>query len=261
MFPHRRETFDRFALEALVEPPGAARPTHGPHERAHLLMVFAGEVFDETARESYRLGPGELLVRPAGLTHANRVGEQIAHLIYIDMAPSLAAAYEPLYGDSWASARLTFPLVQQLPDQIRDELATPDPVSRRILPALVEQLLATGARAIARANQPEWLRRVVEMLGRAFPEGVGIDEVARWAGVSRSRLCQGFREHYGKSIGDYLRDLRLDAAARALRESDDSIAAIAVACGFSDHAHLSRMFREQRGTTPHEYRQRARSGW
>jgi AraC family transcriptional regulator len=258
MFPQRRETFDEFALEALVVPPGSALPAHR-HERAHLLMVFAGEVVDETEREAHQVRPGELLVRPAGITHANCVGDGGAHLINIDMTPALAEAFAPLYGRLWGSAHLTFPMVRQLPEQIREEMAASDPVSKCILPALIEQLLGVGARAATGSNgRPEWLRRALEILDRSFVEGISIAEVARWSGVSASRLSHGFREHFGRSIGDYVRDLRVEAAARALRESDDSIAAIADACGFADQAHLSRLFRELRGTTPNEYRRKSR---
>ena len=253
MFPHRRETFDRFVLESLIVSPGSKLTTH-KHERAHLLIVFAGEVFDENADEAHRVGPGELLVRPAGITHTNYVGDDGAHLISVDLAPSLTDSFAPLYGTSWDSARLTFPMLRQLPEQIRYELATPDPISRRLLPPLIEQLLGIGARITGTGGRPEWLRRAVAMLETSYAEHLATEDVARFAGVSLSRLSHGFREHTGRSLGDYLRELRIAAASRALRESDDSIATIAMQCGFADQAHLTRTFRELRGMTPREYR-------
>lgn len=256
MFPQRTEAFDGFVLESLVVPPGAVLPTH-THPRAHMLIVFDGIVCDQSTDDAHEVSAGELIVRPAGITHCNSVGETGAHVINVDMMPSLSETFEPLYGPQWASARLTFPMVRHLPEQIRNEMAAPDPVSHQILPGLVEQLLGVGARVMV-SRRPEWLRRAVEMLERSFVERISVTEVARWAGVSPSRLSHGFREHLGRSVGDYLRDLRVDAAARALAEGEESIAAIAVSCGFADQAHLSRTFRDLRGMTPTEYRRMIR---
>ena len=223
MFPHRKETFDDFALEALVVTPGTTLPPH-QHERAHLLIVFAGEVFDRTSQEGHRVGPGELLVRPADIRHANHVGPRGAHLIAIDLMPSFADTFAPFYGQSWASARLTFPMVRHLPEQLRTEMAALDRISRCILPAVVEQLLGTGARAIEGSEQSVWLREAVTLLDESFADGIEVEEVARKVGVSASRLSHVFREQFGRSVGAYLRDLRVDAAAKALRGSGPPLA-------------------------------------
>lgn len=258
MFPHRKETFEKFSLEALIVPPGSTLPVHR-HERAHLLMVFAGEVFDRTAHEAHCVRAGEMLLRPAGITHANAVGARGAHLIALDIMPSLAEAFQPLYGQSWASARLTFSMVQQLPEHLCTEMAALDRISRRILPGIVDQLLGIGARAMESCEQSAWLREAVELLDRSFAERIAMEDVARRVGVSASRLSHVFRAQFGRSVGTYLRDLRVEAAARALRESDDSIATIAEACGFADQAHLCRMFRARHGAAPMEYRRRHRN--
>jgi len=236
MFPQRREAFDCFTVSAQFEAPGSVLSSH-QHERAYVLMVFDGVVFDDTAQGAQAIGPGELLVRPAGFTHGNHFGDCVA----------------PLYGHRWASARLTFPMVRNLPEQIRNEMAAHDAASKRILPGLVEQLLGVGARVASRSGA-DWLRQAVEMIDHSFTEEIRIADVARRVGVSPSRLCHGFREHFGCSIGDHIRSLRVEAAARALRESDESIAAIAASFGFADQAHFSRTFRGQHGMTPTEYR-------
>ncbi|HEX8251806.1 MAG TPA: AraC family transcriptional regulator [Thermoanaerobaculia bacterium] len=257
MFPHRKESFEHFALEAAIVPPGSTLPVH-THERAHVVLVFAGEVYDGSSKDMHRVAPGELLLRPAHMTHANHVGARGAHLINIDIMPSLAAAFEPFYGPSWASARLTFPMLRHLPEQLRAEMAAADRLSMRILPGLVEQLLGNGARSLASAGQPPWLREAVALLDQSIASGTTIQQVARRVGVSESRLSHAFREHAGRSVGAYVRELRVEAAARALRETDEPIAAIAAACGFADQAHLSRTFRACRGMTPMEYRRAQR---
>src|SRR5205085_5842192 len=122
------------------------------------------------------------------------------------LARSLTEAFAPLYGEQWAGGPLTFPMLRQLPQQILDEMVALDTISKRILPALVEQLLGVGARASAWQHRPDWLRRATQFLESRCTEGIGVVAVARDAGVSPSRLAHGFRTPLGRTVGSCLRE-------------------------------------------------------
>lgn len=78
--------------------------------------------------------------------------------------------------------------------------------------------------------------------------------MARLVGLSTRQVDRLFREHRGTTFAaDYSR-LRLDHAARLLRESPLSVAEIAFATGFSSASHFSRRFREAFGRSPAEAR-------
>ena len=55
--------------------------------------------------------------------------------------------------------------------------------------------------------------------------------------------------------GQYILQQRLNAACRLLEETDLGITEIALNTGFCDHSHLTKMFKQERKTTPGEYRQ------
>ncbi|HMX27870.1 MAG TPA: helix-turn-helix transcriptional regulator [Blastocatellia bacterium] len=57
-------------------------------------------------------------------------------------------------------------------------------------------------------------------------------------------------------MNDYLCRLRVDAARQALLAGVESMAQIAVACGFYDQAHLIKSFKQYFGITPGEYRKK-----
>lgn len=78
------------------------------------------------------------------------------------------------------------------------------------------------------------------------------------ANMSPSSLRRLFKEHTGRSPGDFLRELRMATAARKLLVSDERISAIAYDMGFKDPNYFTRKFKEQFGISPQEYRKNAR---
>jgi AraC family transcriptional regulator len=67
-------------------------------------------------------------------------------------------------------------------------------------------------------------------------------------------LARGFRKAYGRSVGAYLRWLRVARAARELAETDAPLAEIALAAGFADQSHFSNVFRRETGLSPSAFR-------
>jgi AraC family transcriptional regulator len=69
-------------------------------------------------------------------------------------------------------------------------------------------------------------------------------------------LARTYRRHRRQTVGDRIRELRLDHACRWLATTCDSIADIALRCGFADQSHLARLMRRRLGVTPSQYRAR-----
>lgn len=69
-----------------------------------------------------------------------------------------------------------------------------------------------------------------------------------------AHLARVFRKHYRCSVGQYVRRMRVDLAARQLAGSRCSIAEIAAQLGFADQSHFSRVFVKLIGLTPARYR-------
>lgn len=81
--------------------------------------------------------------------------------------------------------------------------------------------------------------------------------LAQAAGVSPSQLERDFRALFGMGPQRFLHKLRTEHALELLA-GNDSIAAIAQACGFADQSAFTRRFREMIGLTPSAWRARNR---
>ena len=82
---------------------------------------------------------------------------------------------------------------------------------------------------------------------------ISIDDIAKAVGVSRSHLYRVFMSNVGQSPIDYLTNYRISEACYLLKNSQLSIAEIAVSVGFFDQFYFSRVFKKNKGVPPSKY--------
>lgn len=97
------------------------------------------------------------------------------------------------------------------------------------------------------------LARVIAHLDAHYAEAVCVTDLARFAGLSVAQLERHFQRVFLINPGQMLTKLRIDAAMQMLREPG-TIAAIGLACGYSDQSAFTRQFRKLAGLTPGQYR-------
>ena len=83
---------------------------------------------------------------------------------------------------------------------------------------------------------------------------VGLVELAGAVGVHPTHLARVFRAHYGVSVGEYGRRLKVERAAKEVARSDTPLNVIALRAGFADQSHFTRVFKRYVGTTPARFR-------
>jgi AraC-like DNA-binding protein len=86
-------------------------------------------------------------------------------------------------------------------------------------------------------------------------------QLARLAHMSVRAFERKFRGSFHVTPQKYLRKLRMRMASRALVYTDQSLAEVALGCGFSDQSHFTREFRRQFGRTPRDYREHYARGF
>jgi AraC family transcriptional regulator len=120
---------------------------------------------------------------------------------------------------------------------------------------LLEMVAALTRSASIPQDGPVWLRRVEDLLRSRFSETITLGELAEEAGVHPIYLASVFRKRFGCSVGEFVRQLRVDRAATLLAHPRTSLAEIAFLTGFADQSHFTRIFKRATGLTPAAYRQ------
>lgn len=97
------------------------------------------------------------------------------------------------------------------------------------------------------------VQRARDYLAENYAEDIGLDELAKVAGLSRAHLIRAFRRQYHITPHAFLTDKRVRAAKTLLRHGWSAVDT-AYQCGFADQAHFTRHFKARTGVTPGAFR-------
>lgn len=134
-----------------------------------------------------------------------------------------------------------------------------EPVPRepvRIAPARVVTRKSSDIMAVSH----QAVSRGLHFIAEHFSEPIGVDDVAKVAGMSRRGLHQAFLEHVSRTPGEEIRTMRLDFARKLLAETDQKIESVARLSGYPNMNTFFIAFRKAIKSTPAEFRKTVRRG-
>jgi AraC-like DNA-binding protein len=100
------------------------------------------------------------------------------------------------------------------------------------------------------------LQRAKDLADARYSEQLGVDDLARAAGLSRAHFSREFRRAFGESPHGYLLTRRLERAAALLRGTDNSVAEICFSVGLASVGSFTTSFTRTYGMSPTAYRVR-----
>ena len=129
---------------------------------------------------------------------------------------------------------------------------------------LVEQAftladLSTHPTPLAQGALASWqVRRVESYIGQNLGGRMRIEAAASLISLSPSYFSRAFKTTFGSTFSRYVMQRRIALAKQMLLTTDASIAEVALDCGLSDQAHLTRLFTRSIGAPPNAWRRAAR---
>ncbi|MEZ5637856.1 MAG: AraC family transcriptional regulator [Burkholderiaceae bacterium] len=119
----------------------------------------------------------------------------------------------------------------------------------------LDELLSTDrSTAGPRQRLAEITHKARVLLDEAPGHAWSVAQLSAQAGCTEAQLQHGFRDVTGMSVHHYLRGVRLELAARLLRETHLSVQQIARECGWQCHGRFGSAFRGRYGVAPREFR-------
>jgi AraC-like DNA-binding protein len=109
--------------------------------------------------------------------------------------------------------------------------------------------------SMAFAPPARHLLRARDLADARYFEPLGVEDLARAAGLSRAHFSREFRRTFGESPHAYLLTRRLERAAAMLRGTDHSVAEICFSVGLQSVGSFTTSFTRTYGISPTAYRQ------
>lgn len=105
-------------------------------------------------------------------------------------------------------------------------------------------------------NTPESkrVRKVEEYIDENFKKEIRLKTLSDIAGMTPAAFSRFFRMRTGKTVSDYIIDIRLGHAARLLVDSTVNVAEICYECGFNNISNFNRIFKKKKGCSPTAFR-------
>lgn len=142
-------------------------------------------------------------------------------------------------------------LVEQDPEAVKEE--SQHPLADLTLSGIRERISRTTL-----IKRDPRIQAVVDYLVAHPTEHYNTERLSDMAQMSPSTLRRLFKEHTGKSPGEFISDLRMVTAARLLLISNERISAVAYELGYSDQNYFNRLFKKTFGVSPGRYRKQSR---
>ncbi|NLG53348.1 MAG: AraC family transcriptional regulator [Clostridiales bacterium] len=253
------------------------------HDFWEFIYIDKGEMIITAGEQDYLLKAGELAfhkprefhdVRASGRTLANAtviafVSKSRAMRYFHDKILFLNDFEKELLTSVVREAKRVFTTLENTPPSIMLNLSPDAPFgSDQMIVSQIEQLLisirrrgdsiSTKQRTMApklRQNYKKITLDVLNILENSMGEKLTLKDISRRLNISVSLLKQVFRKETGKSIIDYLIDIRVGEAKRLISEGIMNFTEIAEHLGYGNIYYFSRAFKAKTGMTPTEYAQ------
>ena len=185
--------------------------------------------------------------------HGSRIEAKYIHPVItapIEMIPLYPD--EPLHADILKDIRQAF--------QVSDSRWGYELELRRLMETVWLKLFELARPAMENKMRTDGtddkVKAMMAYIREHFSESVSVEQLALAAHVSKRVCFRLFRDHLHMTPVEYMRSFRLRKACQMLTEGKHSITQIAYSCGLGSSSYFGKLFREQFGCAPAEYRKK-----
>ena len=145
--------------------------------------------------------------------------------------------------------------------RMRDELVKCSWGYEEMLTILFRELLLTMHRRMTE-SVPRITGFIQDEMDRArdyfeehYNEDIRLETLADLVGMTPVAFSRFFHQRTGRTLSNYIIDIRIGTAARLLINSDQTVAEICYDCGFNTLSNFNRLFRKHKGCSPSIFRE------
>ncbi len=219
------------------------------HENIHLSLILQGGNLESRKKSDLQVSTGKILFYDEGELHCNKHTIFPSKNLNIELRNDFFKNNEIKFDCKELYNRNTFSSYLKLVN-IYHELNFNDIYTSDSIHNILYDLFANKPNN----NKPSWLKDLIEIIEDRWNEFIPLHELSFILNVHPVTISKYFRRYLNRTLGDYMRIVKLKRAFNLLLNSKESITDIAYICGFSDQSHMTKVFKTYVGFTPKEIR-------
>ena len=118
----------------------------------------------------------------------------------------------------------------------------------------VRTLATTSYAKVVIEDDSRRVLKVKNYINENYMDELKLKTLADIANMSESAFSRFFKLHTGRTLSDYIIDIRLGYATRQLLDTNKTIAEISFNCGYNNLSNFNRIFKRKKGCSPSEFR-------
>lgn len=270
-----------FHLSLNHNPPGC-RNADSPHVHDYhqLLYCTFGEGGQCADGWKFAMRPGDMFFIPAGTEHRSLFPPgrkfdcfvlDFQSQLFTPALPGDKEALEVVEKMAWFRGQVPLSAtgqarVRPIFEELLVEFQRKGLAYHAVLKMMTMQLLISIARdedfhsqgrtICPPPSHEQMIREVLHYLDASYMKAITVDSVLEFCPLSRSHFHAVFKRTTGKTLVQYLTDVRLKKAKEQLLSTNASVADIAAHTGFGTSSYFGQLFRSATGLSPGDYRKR-----
>lgn len=96
--------------------------------------------------------------------------------------------------------------------------------------------------------------RAISYIQKNINDPITIDDICTAVHASKFHFCRKFKERTGYTVMKYILKTRISVACNMIEQGQHNMAHISESCGFSSPAYFSRVFKDEIGKSPMQYK-------
>lgn len=254
-------------------------PTVQPHwhDEAEFTLITKGSCTCQIELENYEVHEGDLIFIPSTLLHSlsrqTKIMESDTYVFHMNF---LGAASNDICSIRYLSPMINQELIppfiirhdhpahvqisglfQQMNIAWDKKVPGYEMLIKSHLIALMAFLLpycSEGSKVSPiHSEHSQKMRTALEYISAHFTEDLSIADIAAACYFSEYHFMRFFKKHMGVSCMEYIKNLKLEHAAKLFETSNQSILDVSLASGFHNLSYFYREFKKKYGMTPREW--------
>lgn len=270
---HKDQGTFNFPVAFYHESPQSPRyymPLHW-HPEYEIIRIISGTFHLTVDNSSLILNPGDIVFLSDGSLHGGTPRDCVYECIVFDLNVLLRnnhacakTIHDILDGKMIVNTLLSenspniLPIVESLSNSLSRKGTGYEFVTQGCLYILFGIILedhlykevSDSSISVSRMNS---IKNVLDYISENYYNNIGLDDLARIAGMNPKYFCRYFRSMTERTPIDYLNYFRVECSCEMLSTRDISVQEAAISCGFNDESYFIKTFHKYKGVTPKQY--------